>query len=229
MSISRTYELKRRAERQQETRERIVEAAIELHTTLGPSRTTVTAIAERAGVTRPTVYAHFPDDRSLFEACSGHVRTTVPPPDPAAWRSIPDPGKRLETALQDLYGYYERLEPLLENVQRDAAVMPIVAEMNAYRVRYLEEVRDVLVEAWAARGAARARLGRATGHALEFRTWQSLVRRQGCRPAEAAQLMVAFVAAVAVIARDIQAHHRPRALAQRAKNTSNPIDVFSGR
>ena len=185
MSTSRTYELKRRAERQEQTRDRIVEAAIELHTTLGPSRTTVTAIAERAGVTRPTVYAHFPDDRSLFEACSGHVRTTVPPPDPAAWRSIPDPGKRLE--------------PLLENVQRDAAVMPIVAEMNAYRVRYLEEVRDVLVDAWAARGGARARLGRATGHALEFRTWHSLVRSQGCRPAEAVQLMVAFVAAVALI------------------------------
>src|SRR5215216_1122566 len=197
MSISRTYELKRRAERQQETRERIVEAAIELHTTLGPSRTTVTAIAERAGVTRPTVYAHFPDDRSLFEACSGHVRTTVPPPDPAAWRSIPDPGKRLETALQDLYGYYERLEPLLENVQRDAAVMPIVAEMNAYRARYLAEICDLLLQAWPTRGRAKARLRRAIGHALEFGTWQSLVRRQGCTTAEAVRLMAAFACSTA--------------------------------
>ena len=131
MSTARTYELKRRAERQEETRQRIVEAAVELHTTLGPSRTTVKAIAERAGVTRPTVYAHFPDDRSLFLACSGHVRETVPPPDSSAWGSVSDPVERLETALRDLYGYYERLEPLLENVQRDAAVMPVVAEMNA--------------------------------------------------------------------------------------------------
>jgi AcrR family transcriptional regulator len=197
MSTSRTYELKRRAERQQETRQRIVEAAVELHTTLGPSRTTVKEIAERAGVTRPTVYAHFPDVRSLFEACSAHVRATVPPPDPTAWRSLSDSGARLETALGDLYGYYERLEPLLENVQRDAAVMPLVAEMNAYRVRYLEEIRDLLLEAWPTRGGATARARRAIGHALEFRTWQSLVRRQGCRRREAVQLMLAFVRAAA--------------------------------
>ena len=197
MSTSRTYELKRRAERQQETRRRIMDAAVELHTTLGPSRATVSAIAERAGVTRPTVYAHFPDDRSLLEACSGHVRETVPPPDPAAWRSISDPGARLETALRDLYGYYERLEPLLENVQRDAAVMPIVAEMNAYRVRYLEEIRGLLLAAWPANGGPRTRLRRAIGHALEFRTWQSLVRRHGCRTNEAVQLMLTFVCAAA--------------------------------
>jgi AcrR family transcriptional regulator len=197
MSKSRTYELKQRAERQQETRRGIVEAAVELHTLLGPSGTTVSAIAERAGVTRPTVYAHFPDARSLLEACSGHVRATTPPPDPSAWRSVSDPGERLETALRDLYGYYGRLEPLLENVQRDAAVMPLVAEMNSYRVRYLEEVRDLLLEAWTTRGGARGRLRRAIGHALEFTTWQSLVRRQGCRTNEAVQLMLTFVCAAA--------------------------------
>lgn len=197
MSTSRTYELKRRAERQQETRRRIVEAAVELHTTLGPSRTTVKAIAERAGVTRPTVYAHFPDDRSLFEACSGHVREAVPPPDLAAWRSISDPGDRLETALRDLHGYYERLEPLLENVQRDAALMPLIAEMNAPRVRHLEEIRDLLLEGWPTLGEARERLRRAIGHVLEFRSWQSLVRRQGCGADEAVQLMLTFVSAVA--------------------------------
>jgi hypothetical protein len=123
------------------------------------------------------------------------VREAVPPPDPTAWRSISDPGERLETALRDLYSYYERLEPLLENVQRDAAVMPLVAEMNAYRVRYLEQIRDLLLQAWTTRGGARARLRRAISHALEFRTWQSLVRRQGCATDEAVQLMVAFACA----------------------------------
>src|ERR1043165_8651713 len=98
MATPRRYELRRRAERQKETRERIVAAAVELHTTLGPSRTTVQAIADKAGVTRPTVYAHFPDTRTLLDACSGHVRETIPPPDPSPWRSIEHPGDRLETA-----------------------------------------------------------------------------------------------------------------------------------
>ena len=90
--------------------------------------------------------------RSVFQARSGHVRETVPPPDLTRWHSISDPSERLEVALRELYNYYERLEPLLENVQRDAVVMPVVAEMNAYRVRYLEEIRDLLVTAWAVRG-----------------------------------------------------------------------------
>jgi AcrR family transcriptional regulator len=202
MSKPRPYELKQRAERQRETRRRIVEAAVELHQSLGPAATTVTAVAERAGVTRPTVYAHFPDARSLLEACSGHVRATVPPPDPTPWRSISDPGERLETALRDLYRYYERLEPLLENVQRDAAAMPVVAEMNAYRVRYLEEILGLLLQAWPTRGAAGVRLRRAIGHALDFRTWQSLIRRQGCTNGEAVQLMRTFVSAAEPAAPD---------------------------
>lgn len=197
MSKTRAYELKRRAERQEETRRRIVAAAVELHSTLGPSRTTVQEIAEKAGVTRPTVYAHFPDARSLLHACSGHVRESVPPPDPEPWRAIADPRRRLEAALRELYAYYARLEPLLENVQRDAAVMPLVAEMNEYRVRALEEIRELLLDAWPAHGRARTRLRRALGHAVEFRTWQSLVRRQGCSAREAVRLMVAFAAAAA--------------------------------
>ena len=130
MASRRTYELKRRAERQDETRRRIVAAAVELHTTVGPARTSVAAIAERAGVTRPTVYAHFPDDRTLLLACSGHVREQVPPPGLDGWRSIADPDERLQSALAELYAYYERLETLLENVQRDALTMPLVAVMN---------------------------------------------------------------------------------------------------
>jgi AcrR family transcriptional regulator len=190
----RKYELKRRAERQEETRRKIVASAVALHSTVGPARTTVAAIAERAGVGRPTVYAHFPDRDSLFRACSGHVRAAVPPPDPTVWRSIADPGERLQAALRDLYGYYARLEPLLENVQHDAAILPIVREMNAYRVRYLKEVRDLLLDAWPT-GEARPRVRRAIGHALDFGTWQSLVRRQGCQKAEAVQLMLTLARA----------------------------------
>ena len=189
-AAGRTYELKQRAEQQEATRQRIVAAAVDLHSTRGPAHTTVKAVADRAGVTRPTVYAHFPDMRALLQACSAHVRATVPPPDPEAWGSIADPERRLERALRDLYGYYERLEPLLDNVYRDAADLPVVAEMNAYRQRYLERIRTLLLEPWPARGQAKARLRRALGHALDFRTWQSLVRNHGCTQHEAIRLMV---------------------------------------
>jgi AcrR family transcriptional regulator len=193
----RRYELKRRAERQKETRQRIVAAAVELHTTRGPSRTTVQAIAERAGVTRPTVYAHFPDERALFTACSGHVREATPPPDPAPWRAIADPTERFETALREVYGYYERLEELLEHVERDAPQMPVLAEITQHRFRYLDEVRELVLRAWPARGGARTRLRHAVGHALEFGTWQSLLRRQGCSTEEAVRLMAALARAAA--------------------------------
>jgi AcrR family transcriptional regulator len=195
MATPRRYELRRRAERQKETRERIVGAAVELHTTRGPSRTTVQAIADRAGVTRPTVYAHFPDERSLFAACSGHVRDTTPPPDQRAWRAIVDPVDRLETALRELYAYYESLEPLLEKVQRDAPVMPVIAEIDEGRVRYLAEARNLLAQAWPAHGREKARLRQAIGHALEFGTWQSLLRTQGCTTKQAVELMVGLARA----------------------------------
>ena len=171
-----------------------MDAAVELHTTVGPARTSVAAIADRAGVTRPTVYAHFPDAEALFRACSGHVRAAVPPPDPQPWRSIDDPAERLETALRELYGYYARLEPLLENVQRDLPVVPILREITADRVRYFEDV----LAGWPSRGRARTRLRRALGHAIDFRTWQSLVRGQGCGTDEAVRLMVAFARAAAL-------------------------------
>lgn len=196
MGKTRTYELKRRAERQDETRRRIVEATVELHTTVGPARTTVAAIAERAGVTRPTVYAHFPDADDLFRACSSHVRETVPPPDLEPWRAIEDPAERLRTALEALYDYYARLEPLLENVLRDAAVLPIVREVGAYRARYLEQVRDVLFPGWPVTTRSRTRLRRAIGHALDFRAWQSL-RAQGSSNDDAVGLMLLLVHAAA--------------------------------
>ncbi|MGL6280204.1 MAG: TetR/AcrR family transcriptional regulator [Gaiella sp.] len=197
MGKTRTYELKRRAERQDETRRRIVEAAVELHTTVGPARTTVAAVAERAGVTRPTVYAHFPDADALFRACSGHVRATVPPPELEPWSAIEDPAERLRDALAALYAYYERLEPLLDNILRDAPVLPVVREVGAYRARYLEQLSEVLLPGWPVTARTRARLRHAIGHALDFRTWQSLVRGQGCARDEAVELMVLLVRSTA--------------------------------
>src|SRR3954453_4465263 len=106
--MARTYTLKRRAEQQAETRRRIVEAAVDLHSSVGPANTTISMIAERAGVQRHTFYAHFPDERSLFVACSGLVQQRDPLPDAGPWRTIADDGQRLRAGLTAIYDWYER-------------------------------------------------------------------------------------------------------------------------
>src|SRR5215213_10320241 len=121
----RRYEKRARAAQEQETRARIIEAAIALHGTIGPARTTISAIAERADVRRATVYRHFPDERALFLGCSGTWAERNRPPDPGAWAAETDPEVRLRTALDAIYGWYEQVEPMLTSVLRDAETMPI--------------------------------------------------------------------------------------------------------
>jgi AcrR family transcriptional regulator len=189
------YNLKARAERYQKTRQRIVEAAVELHRSAGPARTTVTDIANKAGVERQTVYNHFPDELSLFEACSAHNRALNPPPDPGAWRLVPDPEERLREALADLYGYYRRNERMLSNVTADAQVNPNTRKVLEPRVRHQERMRDALVAGWDA-GDERRRerlLCGALWVALEFQTWRTLARQQGFDDEESIELMASMV------------------------------------
>lgn len=190
----RRYQQRKRAELQEQTRRRITQAAVELHGSVGPARTTISAIAERAGVRRATVYAHFPDERSLFQACSGLWAAEHPPPDPAEWAGIDDPEARLETALDALYGWYEQVENMLANVMRDAPSMPILREIGAQRIAYVAAVEDGLARGWGARGR-RARLLRAAiSLAVDFTTWQSM-RRRGLERSEAVALMAGLVRA----------------------------------
>src|SRR5262249_20410852 len=120
----RRYRKRRRARQEDETRRRITEAAVDLHGTVGPARTTVSAVAERAGVQRATVYRHFPDEESLFGACSAHWLAANPLPDLATWSSIADPDERLRVALGELYAWFDRGEYMLEKTTRDAALVP---------------------------------------------------------------------------------------------------------
>ena len=187
--MKRKYELKARAVRQAETRERIVEAAVELHTSVGPARTTVSAIAQRAGVERHTVYAHFPDERALFEACTAHWDAQHPFPDPDGWPAIGEPLVRLQTALRDVYGWYDEVEAELAVVRRDAQVHEVNAEAIARYDGHLAELADQLARGWPRRKTVRA----AVGHALEFETWRSLVRRQGLSRTQAVDSMLRLV------------------------------------
>src|SRR3954469_25499068 len=127
-SSKRRYELRKRAEDMADTHRRITEAAIELHGSVGPSRTTLSAVAKRAGVERRTLYRHFPTEGDLFAACSSHYFAAHPWPDLESWRAVRDPQERLARALDELYAYYERTAPMLSNVLRDAELVEFARE-----------------------------------------------------------------------------------------------------
>jgi AcrR family transcriptional regulator len=190
---TRKYELKRRAEQQAETRQRIVEAMVALHGEVGPARTTISAIAERAGVERLTVYRHFADDSAMFQACSAHFATEVEWPDPDGWAGMADPAERLRAALLAFYAYYRRAERMLAHVHRDLPELPALAAVMAPWDVFVGTVRDGLLEGWLAPESdksGRARLAAAVAHALRFDTWRSLARAEALEDAEAAGLMV---------------------------------------
>ncbi|MDQ6887251.1 MAG: TetR/AcrR family transcriptional regulator [Gemmatimonadota bacterium] len=191
----RRYQLRQRAERQAETRRRIVEAVVALHRLVGPAQTTISAIAERAGVERLTVYRHFADDSVLFAACSAHFAAEVPPPDPSAWIGVDDPRERLRAALLAFYGYYRSGEDMLAHVSRDAPRLPALAAVLAPWGKFVGATRVKLLDGWKARGRARGRLSAAIAHALRFETWQSLARDEALGDVDASNLMVALAVA----------------------------------
>lgn len=193
--VKRKYEKKRRAEAEARTRLRITESAVDLHGSLGPARTSMSAVAERAGVRRSTVYRHFPDERALFGACSAHWAEANPLPDLGRWRAIEGPDQRLATALAELYAYYRRTEGMLDKLLRDETAVPVVGELMGGFHTLLVEATDVLMKGRGLRGKARDRTRAAVGHALAFRTWQDLTRTQGLDDAAAAGLLSTFVAA----------------------------------
>ena len=189
--IKRKYEMKKRAERQRQTRRRIVEATVELHRTRGPANTTISEIAKRAGVNRLTVYNHFPDITDLLKACSRSRTDRHPVPDPTPWARIRDPQERLRTALTELYGFYARTEPMRGNVLRDAETMPeLAALLEGSVVPYLGAVRDLLAEGWEVGDARRKRLLATIKLAIDFHTWRSLERESGLSREEAVESML---------------------------------------
>jgi AcrR family transcriptional regulator len=191
----RVYRKRARAEAEEETRLGITEAIMNLHEEVGPARTTVSAIADRAGVQRATVYRHFPDVEAQVEACSTHWLSLNEPPDPTPWDGIADPEERLLVALGDLYAWYERTEPMVVKLYRDAPLVPAIAVRMQARAAVLNAIADLLVKGRRERGSRRQRVRAAIGHAIEFGTWRSLVREQKLAPEDAVTLMAALVAA----------------------------------
>ncbi len=191
---TRPYRLRRRAQKQEETRRRIVEAAIDLHGTVGPRRTTMSAIAALAGVQRNTLYSYFPDEFAVGQACSSLWYERNPAPDVSVLRRIPDPLGRLRVALEATHAYFERTHGMLAALARDMD-LPYIWEAAAPLRRQAEERRDVVTRAFRLRGARRARLSAAIELALDFETWRTLVQRRSMDPSAAIDLLVHMVQA----------------------------------
>ena len=189
-SAPRRYVQRKRAALAAETRARITRAAAELHETIGPAATTISAVAERARVQRVTVYRHFPDEAALFRACQGHYLSEHPPPDPT-WLSIADPRERLRATLGALYEYYEETAEMTERLLRDASKVPVLVDTMAPYANFLASLTDALLQGRDETEEVRA----AIAHALAFETWSDLVRRNRLPNEVAADLMTRLTAA----------------------------------
>jgi AcrR family transcriptional regulator len=190
----RSYRMQRRAELEEATHRRITESAVALHERLGPARTSISAIAEHAGVRRSTVYRHFRDEEALFDACSSHWRAANPPPDSRAWAAVGDPAARTDAALHDLYAFYRRTHGMYTSLLRDESVVPVVARRLRDFHGYLRTIQDVLMAGRRLRGRAAQRTRAAIGHAVAFPTWRSLTQEQGLSDADAVRLMRRLIA-----------------------------------
>lgn len=187
--------MRKRAEDVALTHQRIIEAAVRLHGTVGPTATTISALAKEAEVTRLTIYRHFPNDLELFAACSQHWSSGQVLPDPQAWSELRDPELRLRSGLSDLYRFYRDGEPMLTNVRRDRASLP--AELRAQTDVTEARFCDVLLKPFAVRGNRRKRVRAVLSHAVSFWTWRSLCLDQGLSNHEATGAMTAMVMATA--------------------------------
>ena len=186
----RTYRMKKRAESEVQMRLRITGSVVALHGTLGPSRTSINAVAEHAGVPRSTVYRHFPNEVALFTASAGHWLAANPFPDLRPWGRVKDRGERLRIALRELYPYYRTTQRMLENVLRDEETMPVLNQMLGGYRQYMDDARKILLQGHSLPPAARRRIHASLGHALAFPTWLSLAIDQGLNDRDGAELMV---------------------------------------
>ncbi len=194
---TRSYRMKQRAESQEATRLRITESAVALHETLGPSQTTMAAVAEHAGVQRSTLYRHFPDEEALFEACSAHWYASHPSPNIELWRDAADPPERLVKALTELYAWYRGTGTMLDALIRDQSLVPSVGRrFSGFHAR-LAAAQEVLMAGRRLRGGKDIRVRAVIGLSLRFETWRALCREGGLHEDEAIELLARLVGAAA--------------------------------
>jgi len=193
----RKYTKTKRAEQQEQTRERIVEATVALHEELGPANTSIKAIAERAGVQRLTVYRYFPDDTSLFQACTSHWLSLNPPPDVTAWENIEEAEEKTYVVLLAFFQYYRATEKMWIGAYRDVEDIPALRIGMKNFEAYLDKVRDSLLSTWkrkckSKKGKSKQQLSITLRHCLRFTTWQSL-KREKLKDKQISELVMTWI------------------------------------
>lgn len=188
------YTMRKRAEQVEQTRLEITEAAVRLHTTIGPAKTTISAVAEEAQVTRVTVYRHFPDEESLFSACMMHWQQLHPGPDPSGWMSIDDLEERASHAFGELYGYFRHNHRDLQPIYRDFESMPDSAR------KLMQEQQNALsaslLHGSKTQGERALRLSAVAGLLTSFSTWWLLAIEGGLDDSQITELAVRFLTSV---------------------------------
>lgn len=187
--MKRSYELNHRAESQNQTRQRIVDATIELHQAKGIAATSINDVAERAKVAKVTVYRHFPDQEALVNACSGQYFERHPMPDPDSWRQFKDPHDRFRHGLQEVYAYHRETEPMISRVLPEARDLPLMEPYHAY----WQNVVDVLATPFEERARSQELLRAALALAVNFDTWYLLVHSQDLKDVQVIKLMMRLV------------------------------------
>ena len=189
----RPYVQRVRGEHVAETRARIVEAIMQLHEEIGPRNTTVSAIADRAGVERLTVYRHFKDEAAMFAACSHRYLELNPPPEPSDWASEPDSARRTRHGLETLYAFFSRTSTMFEKIYRDVSESVALHKVMSNFDGYLRGLADDLATAWPHnQGASHRRT--ILRHAVKFATWQSFEAEE-VPDAEKATLILQWLSA----------------------------------
>ena len=202
------YTLKTRAAGMSRTRQRIVEATLRLHTTVGPARTSIAAVAEEAGVQRHTVYSHFPDEKSLFLACGGLFAQRNPYPAVQAWGQIEDPAQRVCHALADVYAYFRAHEGVLWPVVRDVPLIPHLVGSGLAANR--AAARAAITTGWKLRGVRAAHSRAVLDLALRFETWRALTTDGELSDDHATAVMTSAILCAAGLAGASQARRTRR-------------------
>src|SRR5262245_224787 len=185
----RRYRLDRRAEIAEETRRRIVKATYELHGEQGIHATTMTHIAERAGVSVGTVYHHFPTYQDAVFACSQHADATNPFPTADIFAGLTTMEERVRRLVREIFGFYERL-PAYERIRSERWGMPPIAA----HVERAESHRLALVREALRPFKVKPRLIGACAALLDIAVYGALTR-QGVTPGKAAEDIAGFILA----------------------------------